>query len=430
MKAIETLNFLVMAVFSILYFYQLAYVVIRILGKRKILKSKKLNRFAVIISARNEEVVIGGILKSIADQNYPSELVDVYVVADNCTDNTAQVARRQGAIVYERFDQIKVGKGYALNYLFEKIDEKLGLEYYDGYMVFDADNILDEDYIREMNNVFDNGYEIVTSYRDSKNYGSNWISAGYGLWFMRESKYLNGARMQCGTSCAISGTGFLVSSKVIRENNGWKHHLLTEDIEFSTDSIIQGRVIGFSENAVLYDEQPVQFKASWNQRLRWTKGFYQVIYNYGGRLLRGMLPGRNKEKTGKQTNGRYHFQCYDMMMTLLPSTLVTILTLLINGAVWIVGMMKGNTLLVESSLESVGGCFLGIYMSLFFFGLITTITEWKRIHCRPIKKIAYLFTFPVFILTYIPISIAALFKRVTWVPIPHTVVKDLQSIRG
>ena len=87
-------------------------------------------------------------------------------------------------------------------------------------MVFDADNVLDENYVAEMNKVFGSGYSVVNSYRNSKNYGSNWISAGYALWFLRESKYLNGARMQCGTSCAISGTGFLVSNEIIRENNG------------------------------------------------------------------------------------------------------------------------------------------------------------------------------------------------------------------
>ena len=227
---IRSFNFLILALFGILYFYQVVYVFIRWFSRKRTFRAKRLCKYAVVISARNESAVIGELLESLHRQNYPSDLLDIYVVADNCTDNTAQVARNHRAIVFERFDQVKVGKGYALNWLFSQIETLVGLDTYDGYLVFDADNVLDENYVREMNKVFSNGYPIVTSYRNSKNYGSNWISAGYALWFLRESQYLNGARMQCGTSCAISGTGFLMAKEIVKANNGWKHHLLTEDI--------------------------------------------------------------------------------------------------------------------------------------------------------------------------------------------------------
>ena len=413
---IRSFNFIMLLVFTLCYCYQFGYVLVRFFKKQKVYTAKKLHKYAVLISARNEGAVIGELLESLHRQNYPQELLDIYVVADNCTDNTAQIAEDHRAIVYERFDRRLVGKGYALNYLFEKIYARSGLEAYDGYFVFDADNVLDENYVREMNKVFDNGYEIVTSYRNSKNYGSNWISAGYALWFLRESKYLNGARMQCGTSCAISGTGFLVANRIIRENNGWKHHLLTEDIEFSTDNIIQGRVIGYCEQAVLYDEQPTDFHESWTQRLRWTKGFYQVFANYGGQLLNGILE-------------QHRFQCYDMLMTLAPATLLTLLTIVLNSAFGIVGVLLGHPLWTDVTMEAVLGNIVSVYSSLFFFGLVTTITEWRRIHCEWYKKICYLFTFPIFIFTYVPIAIVALFKKVTWVPIRHTVVKSVQQIR-
>lgn len=413
---IRSFNFIMLLVFTLCYCYQFGYVLVRFFKKQKVYTAKKLHKYAVLISARNEGAVIGELLESLHRQNYPQELLDIYVVADNCTDKTAQIAEDHGAIVYERFDRRLVGKGYALNYLFEKIYARSGLEAYDGYFVFDADNVLDENYVREMNKVFDNGYEIVTSYRNSKNYGSNWISAGYALWFLRESKYLNGARMQCGTSCAISGTGFLVANRIIRENNGWKHHLLTEDIEFSTDNIIQGRVIGYCEQAVLYDEQPTDFHESWNQRLRWTKGFYQVFANYGGQLLNGILE-------------QHRFQCYDMLMTLAPATLLTLLTIVLNSAFGIAGVLLSHPLWTDVTMEAVLGNIVSVYSSLFFFGLVTTITEWRRIHCEWYKKICYLFTFPIFIFTYVPIAIVALFKKVTWVPIRHTIVKSVQQIR-
>ena len=81
-------------------------------------------------------------------------------------------------------------------------------------------------------------------------------------------------------------------------------------------------------------------------------------------------------------------------------------------------------------MEAIGGSLLGIYLSLLFFGTVTTITEWRQIHCPARKKLLYVFTFPIFIFTYIPIAVEALFKKVTWVPIRHTVVKSVGEIRG
>lgn len=118
----------------------------------------------------------------------------------------------------ERFNQTLVGKGYALDFLLKNIPSSFAP---DAYLVFDADNTLDSHYIEEMNKVYAAGYLASTSYRNSCNYDSNWISAGYGLWFLRESRYLNQARMKLGTSCAISGTGFMIAASLIRKNHGW-----------------------------------------------------------------------------------------------------------------------------------------------------------------------------------------------------------------
>lgn len=183
------------------------------------------------------------------------------MVADNCTDDTAQVSRGPGAIVYERFNQHKKGKGYALDYLFRTLAHE-GRDQYDGYLIFDADNLVDPNFVSEMNKVFDSGnYGAITCYRNSRNFGANWISAGYAIWFLREARFLNFPRMLLGSNCHVSGTGFLISADVIRENGGWPYHLLTEDIEFSVSCALKGRRIGYCDKAVIYDEQPTRLPA-------------------------------------------------------------------------------------------------------------------------------------------------------------------------
>lgn len=406
---IQSVNFILMVVFSCCYAYQLIYLVVGLVKKDPEQKlPAKLHRFAVLIPARNEEAVICGLIDSIHGQDYPTDLIDIYVIADNCTDSTAARAVERGARVITRFNRTQVGKGYALDYAFQAIDRDLGLEHYDAFLVFDADNVLDPGYFTAMNRTFSQGYDIITSYRNSKNYDENWITAGYALWFLRESRFLNGARMKLNTSCAISGTGFLVSSKTIREDDGWKYNLLTEDIQFSTDHIVRGHKIGYCKDAVLYDEQPATFKASWNQRLRWTKGFYQVFARYGWALVKGIFRGS--------------FQCYDMLMVIAPATLLTLASLLFNGGWLLAGLAAASPIVVESAALGMGGCLLSVYCTLLVFGTVTLITEQKQIHCSVPRQILYLLFFPVFIFTYIPMAVVALRKNVTWKSIPHSIL--------
>lgn len=422
LEFVNHFNRIIFVMVSLLYFYQIGYVFVALIGEQKNknnpLKANVLHRYGVIIAARNESAVIAELIKSVKKQKYPSDLVDIFVVADNCTDNTAQVAKKAGAIVFERFNSELIGKGYALDFVFKHIyamkDKK-----YDGYFVFDADNLLDENYIAEMNKTFDNGYRVVTSYRNSKNYDNTWISAGYSLWFLREAKFLNNSRMMLKTSCAISGTGFLVSDEIIRKNNGWKYYLLTEDIEFSIDSVIKGEKIGYCGHAKLYDEQPCTFQQSWTQRLRWSKGFYQVFGKYGSELVKGI---------GKRKNT---FSCYDMLMTVAPAVVVSLICIGVNAAFLIYSIMNVQlvTNILSICIKSI--CFAGVnfYFSFFLLGFLTTITEWKEIKCDPVKKIFYTFTFPLFMFTYLPISVVALFKKVEWTPITHTIVKTLDEVR-
>lgn len=407
-------NYIISIVFVVCYSYQFFYIFIATVRKHKKAVKEIPHRYAVMISARNEEMVIGNLIDSIKRQTYDAGLISIFVAADNCTDGTADAARNAGAIVYERSNKVQIGKGYALEFLFDNVMEEYGKEHFDGYFIFDADNLLDKNYIHEMNKTFSEGCRVITSYRNSKNYGTNWISAGYALWFLREAKHLNNARMVLGTSCAVSGTGFLVHRDIINKAGGWKYFLLTEDIQFTVENILQDEKIGYCHDAVLYDEQPETFSQSWTQRLRWAKGYLQVFRMYGARLIRGIFKKRG-------------FACFDLVMTIMPAIMLTIFSFVVNTAAFIpTALVHDGQILVL--LGSVFETLRNSYLMLFAVGSITCICEWKRINCSNVKKILFLFTFPLFMLTYIPISIVALFKKVEWKPIRHTVSVSIDKM--
>ena len=407
MEAWKLVNFVISILFFACYSYQFFYIPVTwLLGRhRKPAPTDMRHRFAVLICARNEAQVIAALIESLRCQTYDQEKLHLFVLADNCTDDTASIARSAGATVYERRNQRSIGKGYALAALFRHLARDYP-EGFDGYFVFDADNVLKPDYIEQMDRVFSEGHDIVTSYRNSKNYGSNWISAGYALWFLRESRYLSQARYLLGASCAVSGTGFLFSRKVKEELSGWPFHMLTEDIEFSIHQITNGRKIAFCADAELYDEQPVTFSQSWRQRLRWSRGYLQVFGGYGCKLIHGALHGS--------------FSCYDMAMTIMPAFILTTFSLIADISLSIWGVCIGAEL--TSAIESIVLLLGGMYTTLFAVGAITTITEWRHIQTSAFKKIFYTFTFPLFMFTYIPISVTALFVDPGWKPIRHSVV--------
>ena len=419
MTPIVAFNTIVGVVFTLCFLYQVVYFFVGLFhGEVKIVPAKKQHSYAFFIAAHNEEAVIANLVKSIKDQDYPSELIDIFVVADACTDNTAQAARDAGAIVYERNDLSRKGKSWVMDYGFDRILKEYPGKH-EAFFIFDADNLLARDYVSVMNDAFDQGFLALTSYRNSKNFGSSWISAAYATWFMREARYLNNSRMICGTSCAVSGSGYLVSSKIIQGMHGWDFHTLTEDIQFATFCAIHGVRIGYAP-AEFFDEQPVTLKASIRQRMRWTKGFYQVLFTYGRHMLTSIA--------------KFHrFAAYDMLMVIGPAMLLTLMCMLVNVTFIVVGALSHGFLATDAEIEMAFGSvimmFAYMYLTFFAMGFFTTVTERKHIHCpQRWRVIANLFTFPLFMFTYIPLTVAALFLKVDWVPTPHDVSVTLDQV--
>ena len=414
LMVLENVNRVIGILFLTCYFYQLLYVPVALWRRHRVTENAPLRRYAVLISARNEESVIAQLVDSLKRQDYPAEYLDVYVVADNCTDSTAQAAGDAGAIVYQRNDTRHVGKGYALNFLLSHIREERGDHYYDGYFVFDADNLLASDYVSRMNEVFSPECPIVTSYRNSKNYGDNWISAGYGLWFLRDAAFLNEPRTRLGLSAVVSGTGYVFSREIMLRCGGWPFHSLSEDTEFTVNNILKGERVGYCGEAELFDEQPTRLGQSCRQRMRWCRGNLQVFLKEGGRLLAGLA-------------GKNGLSCLDLLLSIPPAIVLTVCGVLAGAALTVLELIAGGPVLplLRAALTS----FAVPYLLLFLAGGITTLTQWRRIRASAWKKVLYTFTFPLFMTTYVPITIASLFGKVEWKPIEHRAVMSVQELK-
>ena len=242
-----------------------------------------MNKFALFIPGHNEEVVIENIVTNLQQLNYPRDSYDIFVIADNCTDNTAKVAAKAGAKVLERFDSSKRGKGFAVQWAFEKVLYAEGSDY-DAAAIFDADNLVSKNFLKEMNNKLCEGHKVVQGYIDSKNPEDSWITASYSIAFWSANRMFQCARSFMGLSCEIGGTGFCVDVKVLKQI-GWQATCLVEDLEFTMKLNLNNIKVAWANDAVVYDEKPLTLAQSWHQRKRWMQGFADVNARYFWKLL-------------------------------------------------------------------------------------------------------------------------------------------------
>ena len=398
-------------ILTVCYAYQIVYMLVPLFKKHRSLPQAEKKRYAILIAARNEEAVLPYLLDSIAHQDYPGELLTTYVVADNCTDATAAVARAHGARVYERFNRVQIGKGYALDYLLTRIRREAGWDSYDAFLIFDADNLLKPNYITEINKVRGAGYEAFCGYRNTKNFGTNWLSSGYGVWYLHDSTHMNQSRMMLGTSCAVSGTGFGFTRQLLERMGGWKFFTLTEDLEFNTWCVTHGVKIGYSQKAMIYDEQPYDFRQSWRQRTRWTQGGVQIVGRYTGALARGLFQGGWASYAVFETATLTMWGC-------ALSTLAGALTVL---TAYLAAGWAGAAAAVLLGLA-------GGYLAAMVMGALTVAMEWKHIAASRRRKLLSVFAFPVFMLSFIPISLTAVFRKFQWQPTAHTVAISSKAL--
>lgn len=417
---------------SNLLWYKNIFKYVGVFATRKFKPAKNYHKYAVIVAARNEENVIGNLIESVRMQNYPEDMLDIFVVADNCTDNTAKIARELGAVCYERFDNDHRTKGYALQYLVECIRRDYGIDSYEGYILFDADNLLAPDYLERMNDAFDAGEKIVTSYRNTKNFGDNWISASYGVHWLRTVRNEHRPRSLFHLATRIQGTGFLFSHELIED--GWNWVSLTEDRAFCADAVAKGYKISYNHDAIFYDEQPTSIKIAMRQRIRWAKGHLQAFVEIGPKLLWHIFftgGVASVHEKGEVTplkrlfnNIRLRFISLDMLSVVYTRSLFItfkrLIWLALRIAIICITAKDFNIAPIWAAVYSViwwniEGCLKNMLVALYVY-----IIEQRRIEKIPFfKTLWFAFTFPVFDLIGKLSLVIALFTKVEWKPIPH-----------
>lgn len=341
-------------------------------------------RFAVLIPAYNEANVIADSVQSVLACDYPGDRFDVYVIADNCTDETARLARGAGAQVLERWDNVHKGKQHALKWAFEHIHG------YDAVVILDADNRVDPGLLRVFDYELKRGGRVLQAYIETQNPSDSWVTANYAYMFWYTCR-LQMARMALGLSAWLGGTGVCIAREVL-ERVGWPVETLTDDVEYTCQLLLAGERVRFVPGAVVYDQKPRTLADSMRQRLRWIRGQTQVTMRY--------LPCLALTAAHNWWRGdfRQAASCLDGILW-VPMHLVIFASVM--GALWGSGWRY----------------LLGLAVSVPVYDLLVIVAE--RVRLR--KAWRYLATAGVFFLTWVPVTAMGVvtFEDSSWWRTPH-----------
>jgi cellulose synthase/poly-beta-1,6-N-acetylglucosamine synthase-like glycosyltransferase len=223
--------------------------------------------FGVVVPAHNEELVLASCLESISRADYPPEKVHAIVVADNCEDATAEIARRHGAVVYERSDLENPGKGRALTWLFERLD----LSPFGAVAVVDADNLVDAQFFAAMNAHIEHGARVLQGYDGISNPDESTLTRLVAVTIVMKNLLYNAGRTALGLSPLLMGTGMVFSRDALEEH-GWAADTIGEDLEETFRLLEAGERIVFVPTAEVQAQETATLGQGFSQRQRWASG--------------------------------------------------------------------------------------------------------------------------------------------------------------
>ena len=394
---ISRIIFIIVAIYST-YFIITGWLGITLKNKVVFKSTKKNNKFAILIPARNEESVISNLIDSLKKQNYPNNKYVIYVIPNNCTDKTKDIAKKSGANVLECTVPTKT-KGDVLKFAFDKLKKEKSI---DAYVIFDADNVVHPDFLKKMNECLEAGYNCAEGFRDAKNPSDNWLSGSYNLFYLYQNIFFNRARGSFNASCSINGTGFMVRKSYI-EKVGFETYTLTEDIEFTGQCALRHEPIAFVEDAITFDEYPIKFGASWRQRKRWSAGSLECRKRYSWKLFKDFI------KTGRMSS-------FDMSIVYWGPIIL---------------ILNFFNILVRIGLVLFH--YPGVTMWLILIAYL--VTELLQVFMLLYKKkkilpvLPGIILFPLFIYTWVPINCLCLVKKQTkWEQINHNRNVDINKL--
>ena len=357
-------------------------------------------KFAVLIAARNEELVIGPLINSLLTQEYPSDLYDIWVVPNNCTDNTALAARNFGAEVLECTVPVK-SKGEVLRFAYNRLRGRR----YDAWLVFDADNVVDSRFLAEMNNARMAGVQAAQGYRDSKNPYDTAVSGCSSIYYWMMDRFHNGGKAGLGASAMIGGTGFMVAQTLLDKLGGWRTETISEDLEITAQTVLAGERVAYVPKAVTYDEQPLTWEQSFTQRRRWSSGTLQVAQRY--------LSALGDAQARQPRLALFDFEATLLMPAYQLAAMAGLLCTALTAA------LGGRTPLQALILAAAGVCGNIAWAALtatIAAGVVLTLEgKWDR------RLWKGLMAYWLFLLTWLPITAFSFWKKTTvWEEIRHT----------
>jgi len=360
-------------------------------------KEKNGHNYAILIPARNESLVIEKLLISIENQTKKIKPEDVYVIVETKKDKTVSVVEKHKMTIVYRKNLNKKRKGFALDDAIKEILKSN--KKYDAYFIFDADNILDKNYIKEMTKSFDEGYDIGIGYRNTKN-SKNLVSAASALTFSMINTIGNKRKSKYTNNLIISGTGYYIKGTIIESWKGFPFNSLTEDYELSLYSILNNLTTTYNDSAIYYDEQPEIFDVTITQRSRWVKGYFDARRNYIHKI-RKSISKKDKNYASKITA----LIGVNPLITLIIGILLLLIDSITSFKNFIISLLI---------------IFILIYITLMIFTYIIIKKEENKLDIK-VSKILLIFYNPFYLLSYIYCLYIAITKKdLGWQEIKHT----------
>ena len=367
--------------------------------------------FAVLIPARDESKVISNLIDSIEKQTFKIDSKDIYIIVESKKDKTVDIAKERNInIIYRKNLTNRRRKGYALDDAIKEILRKK--KHYDAYFIFDADNVLDRNYFKEMVKSYKKGYDIGIGYRNTKNGNSSIFSACSSLTFSMINTFSNNYKMKHNLTLTVSGTGFYIKGKILEELGGYPFNSLTEDYEFTLYATLNDLTSTYNMKAKFFDEQPTDYNTTIKQRTRWVKGYFDSRRKYYPLL---------KNKAELKDNN--YPSVYITLVGVKPYVLlvISVILYLANLTYRIISnsivKVEVYTLLLQFLV-----IVLAIYIVLLIFTGILLIKEKDNLRLNRNMKIKSLFFNPLFLASYVKCLYLALKnKDLAWEKIEHTV---------